>query len=600
MANLLSANNLKKQFGANRLFEDLSFNILEQDRIGIIGPNGRGKSTFLRILAGLEDLDSGSVMKSKTLSISYATQLVPFTDEGTIQNLLDAELSKYSKKGLDYNLYTALSYLDRFGIQDMNALVSSLSGGQKKKIHLSMVLAEDSELILLDEPSNHLDLDSIIQLESILEGISGSILMISHDRWLLEAFSEQVLEINPLYPDGYFITDGAYFDYIRRRDEFLEADRKAIESLGNKARSEQAWLRQGAKARTTKSKHRSSSAHDLIKSAKQNMARRVVKTAQIEFKASDRRTKRLVEFENIGHSFKDEKLFSSFNHVLLAGSKTGILGPNGSGKSTILKLILDEFAPTEGEIKRAYNLQTSYFSQFSSHIDADIPLERVLSEDGDSVVYQGRSIHVASWASRFGFDSRNLKQPYGSLSGGEKAKLRISKLMLESPDVLLLDEPTNDLDIQTLEILEESLLEFGGALVLVTHDRFMMSSVCDNFIGLDGSGQIRLFASYEQYIKEQGKVDKNRNSTTNAAEKEIIEPTSISNKPKPSYKIKREYDLMEANIKKAEDHATQLQSKIAVCTEADLLTGLCDDLGKVQEEITKLYVRWEELEKIMA
>lgn len=603
MAILLSASGITKQFGVNKLFDGLTINIQDGERIGIIGPNGRGKSTFLRMLAGVEDLDAGSITKSKNLSVSYATQLVPFADEGNVQSLLDAEFAKYSKQGLEFDIYTVLSYLDQFEIKDLEAPLSSLSGGQKKKVHLSFVLAESSELLLLDEPSNHLDLDSIIQLESILSGLSTSILMISHDRWLLEAFSEQILEINPIYPEGYFLNEGGYFEYIRRRDEFLEADRKALESMGNKARAEQAWLRQGAKARTTKSKHRSQTAQDLIKAVKQNTSRRHVRTAQIEFQSSDRKTKRLLEFDGVGHGFGDKKLFSNFSHVVLSGEKYGILGPNGSGKSTILKLILDEYKPESGELKPAYNLKVSYFSQFSSHIDEKVPLERVLSEDSDSVVYQGRSIHVASWASRFGFDSKNLKQPYGSLSGGEKAKLRIAKLMLETPDVLLLDEPTNDLDIQTLEILEDSLLDFSGALILVTHDRFLMSSVCENFIGLDGYGGIKLYASYDQYVAELGKLNSAQGNKTLAKDKESeVDTQSIkseASKNKLSYKDKRDYDLMEGNIRRAEEKAQSLQAKIAECSDGDKLKALCDDLGKVQADINSLYARWEELEKLL-
>ncbi len=596
MNSAIQLSNISKQFGDSTLFDSLSYAIGTRSRIGIIGPNGKGKSTFLKILAGFEDVDSGEVHKSKDLLISYAEQLVPFNLSMNVEDILSGRASAGTGNTIDIN--SAHAYLDRFGITDLKIPLSQLSGGQRKKIQLSLVFAEDANLLLLDEPSNHLDMDSILQLEGILQSLSAGIVMISHDRRLLESFALEILEINPIYPNSHFPSKGGYKEYLLSREAFLEADQRQIESMKNKARSELEWLRQGVKARGTKAKYRSDSAHALISDVKKNISRRQINKANIEFSASGRKTKDLIEFENVSFGFEEKPLLKELNFKLSAGDALGILGPNGSGKSTILKLILSELLPQSGTIKRANTLNISYFSQFSSHIEEQTPMDCVLAPDGDSVLFQGNSIHVAAWAQRFGFDGRAIKQPYGSLSGGEKARLRIASLMLETPDVLLLDEPTNDLDIMTLEVLEESLLDFKGALILITHDRYMLDIVCTSFLGLDGFGNTKSYASCEQYLKDLKKSDSpehtkdHQNTQTSSPEK-----TSTKKQGKLSFNEQRELSMMEENISNAEEEVSRLSEEVGNCTDNSKLQNLCDQLAKAQEKINSLYLRWEELEK---
>jgi ABC transport system ATP-binding/permease protein len=594
MSSTIHLNEISKQFGDQVLFESLSFTIGAQCRIGIIGPNGKGKSTFLKILAGLEEADSGEVHVSNDLVISCADQLVPYDLNKSVQEIISEHASRPGNNKID--AYSVHAFLDRFGITDLESPLARFSGGQRKKVQLSIVFSEDANLLLLDEPSNHLDMESIEQLGQILQSMSISIIMISHDRTLLGSFAREILEINPIYPNCYFAVKGGYEQYLQHREAFLEADAKNIASMKNRARTELAWLRQGVKARGTKARYRQNAAHSLLSDVEHNVKRRKQKKAEIEFSASGRKTRDLIEFESVSFGYDENILFRKLDFTLRAGDALGILGPNGSGKSTILKLILSELTPHGGNIKRAPNLSVSYFSQFSSHIDENTPMDRVLAPDGDSVMYQGSSIHVAAWATRFGFDSRSLRQPYGSLSGGEKARLRIASLMLETPDILLLDEPTNDLDIMTLEVLEESLLAFSGALILITHDRYMLDTVCSSCIGLDGHGGVARYASCEQYL---GHMHKSRTS-----DKRETLPTAppqgshdlLKKKNKLSYNEQRELSLMEENILKAEEEVTRLSSEVSNNTNPDQLQDLCNQLAKAQEKVNNLYKRWEELE----
>ena len=589
MPPLIAFKNISKKHGHQKLFQGFSFGVEPRDRIGIVGPNGSGKSTLLKILAGEEDADEGEVIRSKGMTMSYASQSMPYADSKTISELIENSSE----------LHQTIALLDTFGLKDLSLKIGNLSGGQKKKLQLAISLSEDSELILLDEPSNHLDFDSILGLEKILTNIPAACVMISHDRWLLENFADTIIEVNKVYENGAFVSEGGYGDFLENRQLFLDSEAQRINSLKSKVRIEQAWLRQGAKARSTKSRHRTESAQNLIQKLKADASRRNVSESGISFASSGRRTKDLIDFESISKSFGEKKIFDKFSLKVQAGMKLGLLGANGSGKSTFLKIILDEIKIDSGEIKRASNLKVSYFSQVSEEIDPVKPLQRVLTEDGDSVVYQGRSIHVASWATRFQFDARNLLQPYGSLSGGEKAKAKIAKLMLETPDILLLDEPTNDLDISTLEILEESLLAYQGALVLVTHDRFMLNRVCSSFLGLREGAVAMVYASYDQWMADRNGSSSPKSDSRREGEGNATEVVKSQGKQKLSYNDQREYAGMEKAISKAEKLVEELSEKVSSATPENLEEA-CSVLGTAQKRVEELYARWAELEAMIS
>jgi ATP-binding cassette subfamily F protein uup len=322
-------------------------------------------------------------------------------------------------------------------------------------------------------------------LEFVLEQARFACVVVSHDRYFLENVASEIAELNRVYPDGVLRVRGNYSTFLEKKEAFLHAQSKRHEALENLVHSEIEWLRRGAKARTRKSKARISKAGELKEELANLNARTRTATAQIEFSSSERQTKRLIELENVAYEIGKRTLFSALNFTITAGMRVGLVGPNGSGKTTLLRLFRGDLAASSGEIRRADRLRIVYFDQ-SRELDSNTTLRRALAPQGDSVIYQDRVIHVASWAARFLFTGEQLNQPVERLSGGERARVLIAQLMLQPADVLLLDEPTNDLDIPTLEILEASLLEFTGSLVLVTHDRYMLDRLSTIVLGLDG------------------------------------------------------------------------------------------------------------------
>src|SRR6185437_12089484 len=388
--------------------------------------------------------------------------------------------------------------LGRAGFDDFEADAAALCGGWRKRLAIAEALATAPDLLLLDEPTNHLDLAGIEWLESLLQSVRFAAVVISHDRYFLENVATEMAELNRVYPEGLLRVDGNYSAFLVRKDEFLRAQAKQQESLANRVRTEIEWLRRGPKARATKAKARIDRAHEMIADLADRKARGRTAAVDIDFSATERKTKRLIELEQVSYSIANRTLFSELDFTLTAGARVGLVGPNGSGKTTLLRLLRGELAPGAGEIRRAEQLRIVYFDQ-NRGLDPDVTLRRALAPDSDSVTYQDRTIHVASWAARFLFTGEQLNQPVGRLSGGERARVLIAKLMLEPADVLLLDEPTNDLDIPTLEVLEENLLEFRGALVLVTHDRYLLDQVSTTVIGLDGMGETGSFADYSQW-----------------------------------------------------------------------------------------------------
>jgi ATP-binding cassette subfamily F protein uup len=349
--------------------------------------------------------------------------------------------------------------LGRAGFEDLEALASALSGGWQKRLAIVEALVQAPDILLLDEPTNHLDLAGIEWLEVVLEQAAFACVVISHDRYCLENVANDIAELARIYPDGLLRVHGTYSTFLEKKEEFLHAQSKRQEVLENLVHSEIEWLRRGAKARTRKSKARIDKAGELMGELADLNARTRTATAQIDFSATDRKTKRLIELQDVTYEVGGRTLFQSLNFIVTAGMRVGLVGPNGSGKTTLLRLLRGELTPGNGKIHRADWLRIVYFDQ-SRELDTNVTLRRALAPEGDSVIYQDRVIHVASWAAKFLFTGEQLNQPVERLSGGERARVLIAQLMLQPADVLLLDEPTNDLDIPTLEILEESLLVF--------------------------------------------------------------------------------------------------------------------------------------------
>ena len=600
MPPIINAQDISKSFGANPLFQNVSFTVSEGDRIGLIGPNGSGKSTLLRILAGDVNPDSGEIAVRKRIRLSYVEQDSKFEPGATVRSVAQSAMQRAAVPESERGTRFAET-LGRAAFEELDAEASSLSGGWQKRLAIVEALVQGPDILLLDEPTNHLDLAGIEWLEALLAAAAFACVVVSHDRYFLENVATEMAELNRTYPDGLLRVSGSYSRFLEKKEEFLHAQSKRQEALENLVHREIEWLRRGAKARTRKSKARIDKAGELMGELADLNARRRSGTALIDFSATDRKTKRLIELENVSCEMGDRTLFTGLNFVITAGMRVGLVGPNGSGKTSLLRLLRGETVPTGGQIHRADWLRIVYFDQ-TRDLDPDVTLRRALAPEGDSVVYQDRLIHVAAWAAKFLFAGEQLNQPVGRLSGGERARVLIAQLMLQPADLLLLDEPTNDLDIPTLDILEESLLEFRGSLVLVTHDRYMLDRVSTVVLGLDGEGDAELFADYSQW---ESWLEQNKEAAKNDARLAARNSVPESGRQAPvrkklSYLEAREYEAIEQRVADAE-HVLQAKrvqlEDPEIVSDGPRLVAAHTEMEAAQEAVDTLYARWAELEK---
>ncbi len=592
---ILNAQSITKRFGAQPLFRDISLTVNDGDRIALIGPNGAGKSTLLKILAGEIEPDSGEVSTRKRARITYIAQESSFAAGATVRSVLEASLARAGAPENEWE-QRVRELFGRAGFASLDDEAAAYSGGWRKRLAIAEAVIQKPDILLLDEPTNHLDLAGIEWLEEMLRSASFASIVVSHDRYFLEGVANETAELSRAYPDGMLLFSGAYSTFLEKRNEYLAAEGKRQEALENRVRIETEWLRRGPKARTTKSKARIDNANALIGELQGMRTRSATSTAGIDFSASDRKTKRLAVIDGITYGYDGKALFSELSFAVTAGMRVGVVGPNGAGKTTLLKLVSGQLTPQAGTVERAPALRVVYFEQ-NREIDPSLTLRRALAPHSDSVVYNGNVLHVASWANRFLFTGEQLNQPVERLSGGERARVLIARLMLEPADLLLLDEPTNDLDIPTLEILEEALLEYPGALMLVTHDRYMLDRVSNVVLGLDGEGNAGSFADYGQWEDWQRS---NRAALKNASPAAAPNGTAPAapKKKKLSYMEQREWDTMETRIAEAEQSLEAKQAQLedpAVATDAASLTAALAHVAAAEEEIHTLYERWGEL-----
>ena len=599
MSLLISCQSISKTFGARPLFENISLTISEGERIGLIGPNGAGKSTLIQILAGVQTPDSGGVSLRKLVTTGYVPQDPVFESDITVAAVLDAALGGLHLE--DYERESIIEItLSRFGFSDPDVMALSLSGGWRKRLAIAQAVIASPDLVLLDEPTNHLDLQGILWLEKFLRSAQFASVIVSHDRYFLENVVSDMVEINRTYPDGLFRVKGSYSEFLIRREDFLAAQSKQQEALSNIVKREIEWLRRGAKARTRKSKARIGDAGRHIGELAELNERMAKGTTQVDFTASDRKTKRLLVAENLVKSMGGRILFEGLNCTLSPGIRLGLVGANGSGKTTLLKVLGGELAPDGGSVQRADGLRVVYFDQNREQLNLDEPLRTALSPYGDSVIYKDRTIHVAGWAKRFLFRTEQLDVAVGRLSGGERARVLIARLMLQPADLLFLDEPTNDLDIATLEVLEENLSDFPGALVLVTHDRFMLDRVSTLVLGLDGNGGADLFADYSQWEEAQSKVTASApDLSPKLAKPEPAASVATPQKKRLSYIENREWESMEAQIESADQELVARQRDLhdpEIMRDPRRLQNSYEKLQAAQKAADQLYARWAELE----
>ena len=591
---LVSCQEVSKAFGAAPLFEGLSLGVFEDDHVGLVGPNGSGKSTLLRILAGLEPPSSGNVAMRRRLRIGYVPQDPVFEAGGTVASVVGRALSEDGVPEHEQEGRVAVA-IGRAGFTDPAQPIETLSGGWRKRLAIARALVRRPELLLLDEPTNHLDVEGILWLEELLPREPEAFVAVSHDRYFLEAVAGRVIELNRAFAEGLLDVRGRYSRFLEKKDELLAGEAAYRESLRNRVRGELDWLSRKARARTRKAQARIDEAGRLREELSDLDSRSESGAVGLDFAATERRTKRLVVADGVAKSYGRRAIVNGLD-LVAPGQRLGLIGANGSGKTTLLRILAGLEAPDAGSVEHAPGLRVVVFDQHRSRLDPGVSLRRTLAPFGDSVVWQGRSVHVAGWAKRFLFRSEQLDTPVGRLSGGEQARAVLARLVLEPAYVLLLDEPTNDLDIPTLEVLEESLLEFPGALVLVTHDRYLLDRVSSRILALDGRGGATFFADLDQWDAHRGAA----RAAAPAPERARAEPTApASRSRKLGYLEQREWDEMEGRIVEAETRLAACQEAAAdpaIVADHEAVRARLTELAVAQAAVDRLYARWAELE----
>lgn len=574
----------------------------------MIGPNGAGKSTLLKIIARLEQVDSGQLSFSKGLKMAYLEQDPKFLPGATI---LDGMLEKAAAAGADIHDWELQSkvyeYLSLMGLESMgfgpDTLIDSLSGGWRKRIAFARELIMQPNLLLLDEPTNHLDVEGILWLEQFLDSAPFATITITHDRVFLQRVSNVIFELDRRNPGGILRVDGDYATYCEVKGNLIGMQEKEEATLRNTLARESEWLRRGAKARTTKQSARINRALDLFDKVDEVADRNQKRDVKISFQASEKSPKKLIEAKKITKAFKDRVIFKDLDLIIARGSRIGLLGTNGCGKSTLIRCLLGRESVDKGEVIPSDNLQVSYFEQTRESLNPSHTVMQTLCPQGDHVKFQGNFVHIRSYLDRFLFSDSQASMEVQKLSGGEQARLLVARLMLQEANLLVLDEPTNDLDLATLNILEEQLKNFNGAVILVSHDRYFMDQVCDQILAFpvdSTSGELTEFSSFSQWEpwfeseKKRIAAREQKILVDSKAKKVDVEPT----KKKLSYNDQRELDLMEPTIAKLEAELAELSAesqKPEVASNSKKLSDIYQKMSELQKSIDKLYARWEEL-----
>ncbi|MDA9951029.1 ABC-F family ATP-binding cassette domain-containing protein [Oligoflexaceae bacterium] len=589
MTPLIQCKSLGQTFAGKTLFDGLDFSLSDRDRVGLIGGNGNGKSTLLRIISGDHEADDGQVTRRKHLSMSFVTQSPSFDMNDTVEQAVRRAFKDSHLSDVEKDVQVAIG-LSKAGFETPEQPLAKLSGGWLKRLQIVSALVTEPELLLLDEPTNHLDLMGVLWLEEELMDAPYAWTLVTHDRLFLNKTVNRIFEIDPVFKGGAFQLNGKYEEFLEKRLEHVDGQAAYKASLANKVKREEAWLARSPKARSTKSKGRIDRAHEMKDELSAVKGRMKEGTVDVSFSASGRKSKKLMELKDVTVERGGKTIFSDLSMVIQPRQRLGILGPNGSGKSTFLKALMGELEVIAGTIKPAKELKIVYFDQHRDELNDEWLLKRALCDEGDSVVYRDRSTHVVSWAKKFRFTPDQLETPLKDLSGGEKARVQIARMMLKPADILLLDEPTNDLDIKTIEVLEDSLLSFPGFVGLVTHDRYMINKVCNKYLAFDGEGSSRSYQNYPSWERDFLKP-KSKSSVPKKSKESTAKPAA----KKRSYKEQLEYEAMEKKILDAENEVARL-TDAAQNADASDQNKIYTSLQEAQSTVEKLYSRWAELE----
>jgi ATP-binding cassette subfamily F protein uup len=603
VAILLSAQSLGHTFGARALFDDVSFTLADGDRVGLIGPNGAGKSTLLRILAGELGVDRGVVSRRGGLRVAYLPQAPVFEPGATVRDAVAAGLLAPTGTWEDDARVDEL--IAKLGLAGAEAgaeqAVDRLSGGWSKRVALARALVSEPDLLLLDEPTNHLDVESILWLERFLAGARFATVTVTHDRLFLQRAANRILELDRRNAGGLLDVAGDYATYVDRKADAMSAQEQREDVLRNTLRRETEWLRRGPKARSTKQQARIQRAGVLSDEVAELGTRNAKRSVELDFQATGRKTKRLIEAKGVSVSYGERAVCESVDLIIGPGSRVGLLGPNGCGKSTLLRVLTGAQAPTSGEVSRVHGLEIAFFEQDRAALDPARTVADTVCPDGDFVQFRGARQHRHGYLERFLFRSEQMSQPVGRLSGGEQSRLLVAQLMLRPASVLVLDEPTNDLDLATLGILEDALTSFEGAVLLVTHDRYFLDQVATQILAFHTvpgeEGRVSSFTGLEQWEewhRAQTAGARGRAAATSAA-------ATPAPRKKLSFNLQREWDGIEARIAEAETKVKTLEADLlspSIASNAARIVALADEVTGAQAEVERLFARWAELEAL--
>lgn len=632
--NLITLENISKSYSEKILANNVSLGINEGEKIGLIGVNGTGKSSFLKIVAGVEEPDEGTVTKGNRVRIEYLAQTPDYDDNATVleqvfkgnseemrilreyEELLekidkgevkenDSErLIKLQGKIDALNLWDmeseAKNVLTKLGITNFEEKVGNLSGGQKKRIMLAAALITPCELLILDEPTNHLDNETISWLEEYLNSRKGALLMITHDRYFLDRVTNRILELDR---GRLFSYDGNYSVFLEKKMERIAIEKASEEKRQNLMRKELAWVRRGAKARTTKQKARLQRFDELVNQEG------FIENENIEISVMGTRLgKKIIEIEHLNKSFGDKKIVDDFNYIVLRSDRIGIVGPNGIGKSTLMGMIEGKVKPDSGEIIKGETVKIACFSQEDTHMHPKMRAIDYIKEAGEYLqTATGERITASQMCEKFLFDGTLQWTMIGMLSGGERRRLHLLRVLMEAPNVLLLDEPTNDLDIETLNRLEDYLDDFGGVVITVSHDRYFLDRICNKIFSYEGNGKIDIYTgNYGDYLLSKEEEAVNNKEKEVAVDKNKKEPSVDKNKNKGkvlkfSFKEQREFETIDEEIMTLEEKIEELDSLMAKhASEYGRLQELMEEKAKVEEELAFKYERWEYLNELAA
>jgi len=499
---LIGAHKISKSFTDRPLFKDLSFSIESGERIGLIGPNGAGKSTLMRVLAGQISVDDGRFSVAKGLRVGFLEQVPTFN--------LNAAINETVMQGAHdphdwQEIAAAQEWISRLELSrfDDTTTVGSLSGGWKKRVALARELMKNPDLLLLDEPTNHLDIESILWLEEFISEAQMAVLTITHDRLFLQNVASRIIEIDRRHPEGLLSVRGSYADFLDSRQDLLRAQEGQEQKLKNLLRRETEWLRRGAKARQTKQQARIAATAALAQEVAKISSRNQAQSVRMQFTTTEKNPKKLIEAKGISKFFGERKIVPNLNLLISPKSRIGLIGVNGCGKSTLIKILTKEIQPDTGQVFHSEDVSIAYFEQNRESLDPNISVFRTLCPSGDHVEHAGQMLHARGYLARFLFNSDQMQMPVGRLSGGEQSRLLLARVMLTKANVLILDEPTNDLDMATLEVLQDVLGDFPGAVILVTHDRYFLDSMTNLLLAFgksaDGSVSITSMVGLDQW-----------------------------------------------------------------------------------------------------